>query len=109
MSSFLFFSLPFFLFVNTGAWWRGECKWGYTIRGGVVPKKYPLVFFFWLFFFRFGPSDVHDSIWGFFHFCNFMSSAEQNFNGGYVLHTTPFEGKKKDDDNLSLSVPIHLS
>jgi len=38
-----------------------------------------------------------------------MSSAEQNFDGGYVLHTTPFEGKKKDSHNLSLPVPSHLS
>jgi len=94
-----------------GEWeWKNAC----AIRGGVeaelCPKNGSFSFFLSGFSFRFIPTAVSDSNWGIFHFCDLMSSAaEQNFNGGYVLYTTPFRGKKKDNHNLSLPVPIHLS
>lgn len=78
-------------------------------RQSCAQKMAAFLFFFSGFSFRFIPTAVSDSNWGTFHFYDLMSSAEQNFNGGYVLYTTPFKGKKKDNHNLSLPAPIHLS
>jgi len=78
------------------------------LRQSCSRKMAAFLFFFSGFSFRFilSPSEIP---WGFFHFYDLISSAEQDFNGGYVLFTTPFKGKKKDNHNLSPPVPIHLS